>query len=648
MQTIRKVIPIFCFILIAYASFQFLCDAEEFQLKSPDQSIQCTINLEKEVSFSIEKDKQTMVFPSTISMDLQNGYVLGKDARISKVERRTIDQIIKPVVKEKRNAIRDHYHELRIQLGPDYALRFRAYDEGVAYRWETDFSNSIIIESEEVQFRFSDQDQVYITKDTTLQSNYEKPYITRKVSELLKEDFGGLPVLVRKENEKNVLIAESGLEDYPGLWIRGNGNSRLTGIFPGYPKEVDNKGRVKTYADYIAKTEGTRSFPWRILAIAGQDSELLTNQLVYLLAPPLRIKDPSWIKPGQIILDWWARRNVFDVDFEAGVNTETMKYFIDFCAHYGIDYFLLDEGWSSRQDVLKVNPDVAIEEVAAYSRQKEVGLVLWVYWKGLNNQLEKALDQFQAWGAKGIKVDFMDRDDQEMVNFYYRVSREAAERNLVIDFHGAYKPAGLRRAYPNVLTREGFIEFEYNGWTDFANPEHHVTLPFIRMVCGPVDYIPGTLNNSTKKNFRPVGDRPMGLGTRAHSLALAVIMESPLQMIPDSPSDYYREDECTRFLTQIPAEWDETIILNAELAEHISLVRRNGDTWYAAAITDWTSREMNLDFSFLPDGEYQCDLIQDGPNAHRRAIDYQKKSKRISNSTVLPIQLASGGLAFIC
>ena len=633
--------------IIAVFILPMVSQAEDYSLESPDKTIQLKIQIDENIKFSVQKNSQQVIFPSQISLKIKDGKTFGKNPRIKTIKRLKVNQIITPVIKEKFDKIRDCYNELRLVFDENYMLTFRltfrAYDDGIAYRWETAFPDSIVIENEEAQFQFSDRDRIYLTKDTTFQSNYEKPYINKAIPELSSDDFGGLPALIRTEKGINVLIAESDLDDYPGLWLRGNGDATISAVFPGYPSEETENGRVKTYEDFIAKTRGARTFPWRIMAIAEHDADLLTNQLVYLLAKPLQIDDASWIKPGWIILDWWARRNIFDVDFEAGINTETMKYFIDFCANYGIRYYLLDEGWSTRQDILKINPNVDLQEVLAYSKEKDVDIVLWVYWKGLDAQLEKALDQFEEWGVKGIKVDFMDRDDQKMVNFFHRVAREAAKRKLVIDFHGCYKPAGLRRAYPNVLTREGFMEFEYNGGSKHVSPEYLTMLPFIRMVCGPVDYIPGTLNNAQKKNHRPVGDRPMGQGTRANAFALAVVLESQLQMIPDSPSDYYKEDECTRFLTQIPVEWDETTILDAKFSDYIVIARRNGATWYVAAITDWDAREKTIDFSFLDEGDYQAEIMQDGPNAHRRAIDYQMHLKRITPATRLPIKLAPGG-----
>ncbi|RLC26179.1 MAG: glycoside hydrolase family 97 protein, partial [Deltaproteobacteria bacterium] len=341
--------------------------------------------------------------------------------------------------------------------------------------------------------------------------------------------------------------------------------------------------------------------------------------------------------------DWWGRRNIYGTNFKSGVNTATAKYFIDFASEFGFEYFLFDDGWSEQGDLLAINPDLNMEEVIAYAKEKNVKIMLWAIWNTFEKQMDAAWKQFEEWGISGIKFDFMNRDDQKMVQFYHHVAKEAARRKMVIDFHGAYKPAGLRRMYPNVLTREALIEFEYNGWTKFDTPEHHNLLPYIRMVAGPMDYIPFTTHNAQKKNFRTVGDMPMGMGTRAHSMALFVILESPMQMLPDSPSDYYKERECTEFISKIPVEWDDLKVLNAKIGEYTVLARKNKDEWFIGAITNWEPKEFEINFDFLDNGEYQMEYIEDGINADTRAIDYQKKTKTVTNKDIHTINLAPGG-----
>lgn len=362
------------------------------------------------------------------------------------------------------------------------------------------------------------------------------------------------------------------------------------------------------------------------------------------MAPELKIENPSWIRPGWVILDWWARREVFGVDFKAGINTPTAKYMIDFASEYGVQYFLLDDGWTNGENLTKVVPELDIPEVVKYAKSKNVDVMLWATYSQFDSQMEPALNQFEKWGIKGVKIDFMNRSDQEMVNFYWRAAEQCAKHRMVVDFHGAFKPDGLRRAYPNVLTREALIEFEYNGGTDYDNPNHHCTLPFIRNVAGPMDYIPGTMFNSTKNSFRKNGNMPMGQGTRAHSMALAVITESPMQMLSDAPSEYYREQECSRFLTKIPVEWDQIVPITGEIGDYVALARRHGSEWFVAAITDWTPRDLVLDFSFLPENkEFTVELFRDGINADIRANDYKKETRKVKKGDRVTVSLASGG-----
>jgi alpha-glucosidase len=365
--------------------------------------------------------------------------------------------------------------------------------------------------------------------------------------------------------------------------------------------------------------------------------------MVWLLASPCALKDISWINPGVVMFDWWGKHNIYGVDFKSGVNTETAKYFIDFCAENGFRYFLFDDGWSSRDNLLQVVPGLNMEEVTAYAKSRGVDIMLWMVWHTLEKQWDEAFSQFEQWGIKGIKVDFMNRDDQPMVLFYERVAEEAAERKMIVDFHGAYKPCGLSRKYPNVLTREALIEFEYNGWTSHDDPVHHNLLPYIRMFTGAMDYIPATMRNSTKENFRTLGDYPMGQGTRAHAMALFVVLSSPLTMLPDSPSDYNREKECTDFIRRIPVVWDETRLLDGKMARYTVIARRSGDEWFVGAITDWNERSIDLKTDFLREGRYRLEAIQDGINAGLRAEDYKRIETEFSAGEILKLNLASGG-----
>jgi alpha-glucosidase len=422
----------------------------------------------------------------------------------------------------------------------------------------------------------------------------------------------------------------------------------LAAVFPPYPlKEElgrDRDLKVAQAAEYIAVTKGTRAFPWRIIGIAEQDGDLITNQLVYLLAKPSQLEDTSWIKPGKVAWDWYNANNIYGVDFKSGINTETYKYYIDFASQYGIEYVILDEGWYKLGNLLQVVPEMNIEELTAYGKQKNVGIILWVVWKTLDDQLEPALNRFEKWGVKGIKVDFMQRDDQPLMNFYHKICREAAKRRMLVDFHGAIRPATMTRTWPNLISTEGVRGLEQNKWSKYSNPEHNVTVPFTRMIMGPMDYTPGAMVNSgSEKNFAATFDRPMSLGTRCHQLAMYVVYESPLQMLADSPSNYLREREAMEFLGPVPTVWDETKVLDARIGDYVVVARRHGREWYVGAMTDWTARELEVDFSFLPEGNFQIESYQDGVNADRFGSDYKKVKSRVTKATRLKIKLAEGG-----
>ncbi|NOX84384.1 MAG: glycoside hydrolase family 97 protein, partial [Chlorobi bacterium] len=400
---------------------------------------------------------------------------------------------------------------------------------------------------------------------------------------------------------------------------------------------------VTKHAPWLAKTSGNRTFPWRVMIITREDKDLVQSEMIWKLSRPLELKNVSWIKPGKVAWDWWNALNVYGVDFKSGVNTDTYKYFIDFAHKYGLEYIILDEGWYELDDVLKIRENVDLPEILRYAKSKDVGVILWVTWKALDDQLDKALEQFEQWGVKGIKVDFMQRDDQWMVDYYRRVARKAAEHHLLVDYHGAYKPTGLRRAYPNVITREGVAGLEQDKWGEKANPEHDVTLPFIRIVAGPMDYTPGAMINATKKNFRPVWGKPMSQGTRCHQLAMYVVYESPLQMLADSPSNYMKEKDAMDFLTPVPTVWDTTVVLGAKVSDYILMARKSGNKWYLGAMTDWDARDLQVDFGFLPDGNYTLEIWQDGINADRYASDYKRITKAVNKDTKLDIHLAPGG-----
>jgi len=401
--------------------------------------------------------------------------------------------------------------------------------------------------------------------------------------------------------------------------------------------------KVSKAADYIARTNGVREFPWRVFAIADKDGDLIENDIVYRLGSPLKLKETSWIKPGKVAWDWWNANNLVVVPFKAGINTETYKHYIDFAARYGLEYVIFDEGWSKPSDLFQINPDMNMDELFAFAAKKKVGIILWVTSKALDERMIEALDRFEKWGAKGVKVDFMQRDDQKMVNWYEKVAIETAKRHLLVDFHGAYKPTGFSRTYPHVLTREGVRGLENSKWSADITPQHDVTLPFTRMFAGPMDYTPGAMINGTKDNFRPIFNQPMSQGTRCHQLAMYVVYESPLQMLCDSPSNYDRQPDAMEFLSIVPTTWDQTKTLNARIGRYVTVARKKGNDWFIGAMTDWTPRDFQVSLDFLDAGKYQMTLYCDGVNADRNASDYRKETSQVNRSGQVALHLAPGG-----
>ncbi len=636
--------------MFLYTCFQALC-AKDCKLTSPDGTNVLTISVNDKITYTLIVDGIQVMDPSWMSMTVENKSILGANPKVVRKSIRLIDQILYPQLKVKSKEIRDYFNELTLTFKGNYSLIFRAYDNGVAYRFKTHFKNEITIINETATFNFHGDTNIYFPREKEFQSHNERLYEFGKLDTLSNKDLCSLPTLLTN-GETKLLITETALLKYPGMWLTGAQGNTLKAKFPPFALEqkVDNRRwtddrdiRVSKAADYIAKTEGKRTFPWRVICISKEDGDLITNQLTYQLAEPTRIDDASWIKPGKVAWDWWNYNNIYGVDFKAGVNTETYKYYIDFASKYGLEYIILDEGWYKLGDVLSVVPEMDIQELIDYGNKKNVGVILWVTWSSLDQKLEEALNTYEKWGAKGLKVDFMQRDDQWMVNYYERIAKACAEHKLLVDFHGSYKPSGLRRTYPNVITREGVKGAENNKWASYITPEHNLTLPFIRMVAGPMDYTPGAMVNAQKENFSIIWNRPMSMGTRAHQVAMYVVYESPLQMLCDNPSNYLREDETTKFIAQIPTVWDETKVLQAKIGKYLAVARREADKWYIGAMNNEEARELDIDFSFLEEGNYSVEIFKDGINANRYASDYKRVVKQITNKDVIRAQLASGG-----
>jgi len=622
---------------------------KSFELLSPDQTLKVLITFDSVIRYDLFLENRKLLSGDPIGLELSDGRIIGREPQLSKAITGKTEQLIRPEIREKTAEIRDHFNSLTLRFKQNFSVEFRMYDEGLAYRLVLNLPETVTILREQAGFVFDHSDSVALAFDKSFYSSYETPTEYKTIATVADGSRCYLPVLVHKPDGTGIWLGESNVRDYPGLWLEKNGSRGFRGIHPGYPLKTKTDAspygqtEVTEYAPFIAKTKGSRTFPWRIAGVSRTDRDLISNQLVYQLADPCEIADPSWIKPGWVILDWWARRNLFGVDFKAGINTVTAKHFIDFCSRYGITYFLFDDGWSDLGNILKIRPGLDMDQVMEYAKAKQVSIMLWLPASTLERQMTEALDLYERWGVAGIKVDFMNRDDQVMMNFYEKVLEETSKRHMVVNFHGTCKSTGLRRTYPNLLTQEGLIEFEYSGCSDWDTPDHHNTLPFLRNVAGPMDYIPGTFNNVVKKDFRIVGDYPAGMGTRAHYVAMAITTTSPMQMIPDSPSDYEREPGCAHFLLDIPVVWDDTRVLEAKMGDYVVMTRKHGGDWFIGATTDWTPRDFTLDLGFLPEGNFTAEIVRDGPNADIRAIDHVIETLQVNRETKLKISLAPGG-----
>lgn len=620
--------------------------AKEYKVTSPDSKISLTVNVGADIKWSASLEGREIINNSKIALLLSNGKILGENERVRKAAFSQLNEIIKPVIANKRSEITDNCNILTISFSSGFSLQFRAYNDGVAYRFETSLKEEITIQNEIAEMLLPEDSHSWYPQETGFMSHNERTFIYAALDTIDDKHLASLPALFQV-NGANLLITESDIEDYPGMWIIGGEPGQITGIWPKYPDtETLNGDRnlvVTNTKDYIAKTKGTRTFPWRAFVITSNDVKLIESDLVYKLAQPNKIEDTEWIKPGLVAWDWWNANNIYGVDFRAGINNDTYKYYIDFASKNGIEYIILDEGWYKSGTVLESIPGINVPELCKYAENKHVGVILWVVWKTFWDKIDDAVALYEKWGVKGVKVDFMQRDDQKVVNFYLEAARKTAEHHLLLDFHGAYKPDGLGRTWPNALTREGVKGMENSKWSRDINPDHDVTIPFTRMVAGPMDYTPGALVNMDRANFTPNFTRPESQGTRAHQVALYVIYESPLQMLSDSPSNYMKEQETTDFIVNIPVVWDDIIGIDGKVGDYLLLARRSGMEWFVGALTDWTSRDMELDLSFLPSGKYSMEIFQDGINADRYAGDYKRLKTSINSGDLMKIHLAPGG-----
>lgn len=638
-------------VLLLNLCLTMLAYGEDYKLKSPNGNISLKVNTDENMKWSVFLKDKPVMENCPLSITLSSGEVLGLNPKVIKSEIKEINRQLFPEIPRKKSIIHDKYNELVLYLKNNYSVTFRAYDYGIAYQFGTSFKKDIKIKSEQLEMNFSEDITSWFPEEKSFNSHNECLYLKEKVKDINPSRFCSLPILFQNPSGVHVLFTEADLVDYPCMFLFGSSKNTMNAGFPKYVMDIsipehdgDRDEIIFKEADYLAKTAGTRTFPWRLFYITEHVADIIENDLVYQLSCPSTLSDTKWIKPGKVAWDWWNANNIYGINFKAGINTETYKYYIDFASKYGLQYIILDEGWSkTTTNVLETNSNIDMKELVRYGKEKNVGIILWLLWKPLEKDMETILDQYQTWGIKGIKVDFMQRSDQYMVNYYERVAIETAKRKLLVDFHGTFKPSGLHRAYPNVISYEGVKGLENNKWSKDITPEHDVTLPFVRMAAGPMDYTPGAMDNAQPKDFFPRFDRPMSMGTRCHQIAMYVVYESPLQMLADSPSNYYKENECTEFIAQIPTTWDDTKVLAAKVGEYIVIARKKDNKWYVGAMTNGSERKFDIDFSFLTKGKHTAEIMQDGVNAYQNAIDYKKVNTIVDSNTKLQIKLVPGG-----
>jgi alpha-glucosidase len=631
--------------------------AGKYIFYSPDKKTTIIVEVQQQIRYSIIYNNQVIVLPSSISMLLSDGEVLGKNAHILRVNNHSVSNILYPVLKEKRAAIPDVYNEFTLQCKEGFSLQFRAYNDGVAYRFFTQKKKPLIITNEESVFNLPPGAVAWFPpvqkRDDAdiFHTSFEGFYQSARIDTLNRSLLFYSPVLICLPGSLKIILTESDIMDYPGMFLQMGKGNRLTGVFAPYPAKEKVEGGdgfrqsiVTERANYIAATNGSRTFPWRIIAIAPTDVSILTNDIVYRLASPSTLTKTSWIKLGKSTEEWITDLNLYGVDFKAGLNTATYKYYIDFAAKFGLNYVMLDAGWSDVNDLFSITKGMDVKEIIRYGGAHNIGIILWTQAETMNRQMTAALDRFKTWGVKIVMTDFIDRDDQKAISFLHHFADECAKRELMVMIHGAPKPAGFSRTHPNALTREAVAGSEYNAWSSLINPAHDMELPFLRMFSGTMDYEPGILQNATKKHTEKMGmERVIAQGTTMHQVAMFVIYESPLQLFSGNISDAIRKPELMNFFGTIPTVWDETNILEAKFPQYIAEARRNGNDWFIGAMNDWNTKDFSISLDFLAEGEYEITTAADGINAERNANDYRITTASIKKGDRLAIHLASGG-----
>ena len=644
-----KATRFFSFILMAAACISGFAQ-KVVTAQSPDGQTSVKVTLSDRIYYDVVSHDETLLEQSVIGMQLRDK-TLGEKPALRKKSVRTVKETITPLFPLKFSQVENNYTLLTLDMKGGYAVEFRLYNDGVAWRMKTSLPGEIEVMQENTRFQLADECNLVLQQPGGFKTSCEESYSVVKSNEWKASDrMTELPVLIMGKNQK-ILLSEFDLVSYPGLFLKGNADNSLSAIQPKYPLEYEDHGdrshRILKEADYIAKTSGTRTFPWRYMLITQEDGKLAESTMPTRLAQKCQIEDVSWIKPGLTCWDWLNGIPYGpDVTFEGGINLETYKYFVDFASRNGIPYIIMDEGWAlDTRDPFRTNPKVNLPELIRYGKEKNVGIWVWLPWLTVEHHMD-LFEVFEKWGIVGVKIDFMDRQDQWMIDYYDRVAKEAAEHHIMIDFHGAFHPSGLDYRYPNVLTYEGVRGMEFNG---ACKPSNSIWIPFIRGAVGPLDYTPGSMICYQPEYHH--GNRPFcsGVGTKVYNLAVFVLMESNLQMLMDNPCRYDEWPDCRDFLANVPVNWDETRVLTAEAGQYIVMAKRKGDQWYIGGITNDNRRELDVTLDFLPEGkELQMTSFVDGVNANRMAMDYRQEQSKVNKGTKLHIKMArNGGFAAV-
>lgn len=656
-----KEVVLFIFLIIT--SNFLMAINKRYELSSPDSKIKMTIHIHSKIEYSIIHAGESIVEKSPISISLNNGTIWGNNPYVSGVKKTQVNKTIDALM-YKKNKVIDNYNQLSLTFREGFAINFRAYNDGIAYRFQNTSNTNFEVRNEEFNVNMPINTKLIVsyvnnnngkkkTFEEQFKNSFENTYTFTTLSNWEKGRLAFLPLVYETKSSKKVCIIESDLINYPGMYLYPGSDNSLKGVFAPCRNITRIGGHnmlqelVETRFPYIAKFEEEMNFPWRGIIIAEKDYELVNSDFVYKLASESKLSDVSWIKPGKAAWEWWNDWNIYGVDFISGINTQTYKYYIDFASLYGLEYIIIDEGWTEKysSNLFTIVPEIDLKELIDYANSKNVGIILWAGYNTIVNDMENVFKEYSSKGIKGFKIDFMDHDDQFMVNFHYKVAETAAKYKLLIDFHGTYKPTGLNRTFPNVLNFEGVHGLEQLKFVDSTvnQVEYDVTIPFIRMVAGPMDYTPGAMRNGVRKNFRAINSEPMSQGTRCRQLAAYVVFEAPLSVLCDSPTNYFKEHECTQLISSIPTVWDETIALNGRIAEFVCIARRKGNDWYVGGMTNWKQREFEIDLGFLANSNYHARLFTDGKNANKSAQDYKVECLEVSNKQKIGIKMAPGG-----